>query len=252
MLASGWIQTWSAWPRVPTWYCYVFAWLLYASSWGEASKSWDAVLSHICSQRLADDLHMSADMHAKEAQGFLSTISNAEVLLDLILSLTNPQLYQCGLEAITKLKADDSSQLHANIRSWPSVYSGIQVISNRITPSHRDKGSAPSTYDLLLSVGTHSNARLSIHDIGSSFTYRPGSIILTCGRVLLHEVAEWGDGERLCFAHYMKDKVHERLSVHRPAWVQLDSYTHHMSEHFLARMTPSSSFRKWYTCRPIT
>ena len=45
-----------------------------------------------------------------------------------------------------------------------------------------------------------------------------------CGKVFLHEVQDWMGGERVCVAHYMKDFVHERLGVPRPALPREDDY----------------------------
>jgi hypothetical protein len=157
--------------------------------------------------------------------------------MNSILALTHKELYLCGLDAIHRLIFDEiQSKIHPNLHHWLSVYSAIQVISNRTTPPHRDKGGAPSYYDLLLSAGTHSDARMHIHDLGATFNYPPGTIILVCGRLLLHQVPPWGDGERICLAHYMRDNVHDRLSIIRADWVSFSSYTKGlMSEGFYSR-----------------
>ena len=48
--------------------------------------------------------------------------------------------------------------------------------------------------------------------------------MVLCGKVFLHEVQDWLGGERVCVAHYMKDFVHERLGVPRPALPTEDDY----------------------------
>ncbi|EGO04364.1 hypothetical protein SERLA73DRAFT_44664, partial [Serpula lacrymans var. lacrymans S7.3] len=85
---------------------------------------------------------------------------------------------------------------------WPSVYSGIQVIVNRETPSHSDKGGCPSSLDTLVSLGTNQNAILQLDNLKAELEYRPETMIGIMGRVLRHTVpaSSWGSGERICIA----------------------------------------------------
>jgi hypothetical protein len=100
----------------------------------------------------------------------------------------------------------------------------MQVIVNRLTPPHRDMGGSPTHYDLLVSAGTHSKARLEFREIGLELSYSPGTMAIVCGRVFLHEVRGWEDGERICVAHMMKDDVHDRQDVARPKWPEQSQY----------------------------
>lgn len=145
-------------------------------------------------------------------------------------------LYQIGAEAVQKLqKGQGLHTWHENVNLWPSVFSGIQVIVNRVTPSHRDSGAAASMYDLLVSAGTHQSATLGLGDVKANLTYKPGTVVLVCGRVLRHEVANWNLGERICMAHFMRDNVHERLGLPRPPWVNIQHYRDMMASGFQHR-----------------
>jgi hypothetical protein len=188
---------------------------------------------------MQDDLYVSQDLRTPEAAQFLSEIANAELLVDSILSLTSPELYKIGQEAINKLK-ETTQEPDLNVNLWPSSFSGIQVINNRTTPPHRDKGAAPTVYDLLLSVGTHSSSRIGLVDVQTTFSYAPGTVVLVCGRVILHEVSFWKGGERICLAHYMRDAVHDRLGLPRPDWVDMADYTRLMSQGFLSRLAKNT------------
>ena len=84
-----------------------------------------------------------------------------------------------------------------------------------MTPLHRDAGSAPSSYDLLLSLG-EGFANLHLTDVGAEFAYHPGTLVFLTGKVLEHGVPEWEGGERVVVTHYMKDLLQDRLHVPRP------------------------------------
>jgi hypothetical protein len=60
----------------------------------------------------------------------------AEIFLNLVLSLIHPELFESGVLMLRKLRTLDATQTIA--LEWQSVYTGIQIISNRLTPSHRD------------------------------------------------------------------------------------------------------------------
>ncbi|KAI6017841.1 hypothetical protein EDC04DRAFT_2607981 [Pisolithus marmoratus] len=80
---------------------------------------------------------------------------------------------------------------------WPSIYLGIDVIVSQETPPHLDQASAPSLLDLV-----------------------PGTMIFLAGKLLTHSVPKWEKGERIALAHYMKDAVHNRFGLARPAFTQ--------------------------------
>jgi len=75
-----------------------------------------------------------------------------------------------------------------------------------------------------MSAGTHTKAELSVPELGVHLSYRPGDVVAVCGKVFLHEVADWSGGERVSVSHYMKDNVHERLKVCHPNWPREEDY----------------------------
>jgi hypothetical protein len=107
-------------------------------------------------------------------------------------------------------------QLKIPLPTWPTVYSAMDVIANRITPTHYDQGGADSFYDHLVSFGQDHDAHFVVDDLHGKFAYQPGTSILFSGKVLGHSVPQWSKGERMVIAHYTKDNVQERLRVARP------------------------------------
>ncbi|KAG1804221.1 uncharacterized protein BJ212DRAFT_1486754 [Suillus subaureus] len=80
----------------------------------------------------------------------------------------------------------------ALVESWPSVFSGLEIIANHITFSHRDGGGSPSLLDLLVSLGRNHHATLALADLNAELDYSPGAMVYI---VLEHFVGPWGNGE---------------------------------------------------------
>ncbi|KAG1764090.1 hypothetical protein EV702DRAFT_1051462 [Suillus placidus] len=67
-----------------------------------------------------------------------------------------------------------------------------------------------------MSLGKGHQAILDLPDLGAKLEYAPGTMVYICGKVLEHGVPQWGDGERIVIAHFVKNKVHDRQSIPRP------------------------------------
>src|SRR5580704_13886868 len=116
----------------------------------------------------------SSTLQSPTVNGWLAGMDGSETLFNAITSLTHQALYTAGLKAKEKLGHPDQLlrvNTHDNVPLWPSVYTGVGVITNRVTPPHRDKGGCPQWYDLLVSSGTHSQATLDVVEIPTRFAY---------------------------------------------------------------------------------
>jgi hypothetical protein len=143
--------------------------------------------------------------------------------LNLTLSLIHPELYRCGLDILHKLRASGHTAEIA--KEWQSVYTGIAIISNRLTPKHRDRNGKPEWFDLLLNyAGPESKPKLLIHDVGLELDYSSGTVVGICGQIFEHQVGPWGEGDRVCYAHFMREAVRKRLEVQEAGWVNQSMY----------------------------
>ena len=144
-------------------------------------------------------------------------------MINLTLSLVHPDLYKSGLLILQKLRQEDAT---ADIASkWQSVYTGISIISNRITPFHRDSRGRPEWYDTLLSYSDNwARPKLLIEDIGLDLDYPNGTVVSFCGSIFKHGVKIWGPGDRVCYAHFMRESVRERLDIPAAGWVNQSIY----------------------------
>jgi hypothetical protein len=154
---------------------------------------------------------------------WLETSNGFERLLNLTLSLIHPQLFKSGLDILLKLRVHGPTMEIA--KQWQSVYTGIAIISNRITPSHRDTKGKPEWFDLLVNyAGADVKPQLLINDLGLALDYSSGTVVGLCGTIFEHEVKSWGDGDRVCYAHFMREAVRQSLGAADPGWVNRSIY----------------------------
>lgn len=149
----------------------------------------------------------------KVVQEWLRLMVPVERLLDGVLHVVYPDMWDSNNQA-TSLMLE---RLKRPLPVWPSIYPGMDIIANRISPQHTDMGGAVTFYDHLVCFGQDHNARLFLNELDGHFTYGPGTSVLFPGKALAHSVPEWSGGERLVIAHYAKDEVHCMLDVPRPS-----------------------------------
>jgi hypothetical protein len=77
---------------------------------------------------------------------------------------------------------------------------------------------------LLSYSDSEARPRLLIKDIGLDLEYSTGTVVGFCGSIFLHEVESWGTGDRVCFAHFMREAVRERLDAPAAGWVNRGMY----------------------------
>jgi Oxygenase domain of the 2OGFeDO superfamily len=157
-----------------------------------------------------------ARFHARHRRGY-----------NMLLQLIEPKLFEAGMSAIQTAKQLHHD--HQNIHLWNSV------IVNRMTPPHRDGGGWKACFDFLVAAGTYETAYLELADIGAKIQYNPGTVVAITGKNFRHAVKKWEGGERICYAHYMRNNIHNRLCVEQSGWVKEEHFTRWMSKWFLNR-----------------
>jgi len=67
----------------------------------------------------------------------MDQVQHPEVLCNAIMALISLELYDSGLKAIELIKQGrEMAKPHPHQQLWPSIFSGCQVIVNRVTPPH--------------------------------------------------------------------------------------------------------------------
>lgn len=147
---------------------------------------------------------------------WLAEIAETNAILSAILRVMHPDQFQAGKSALEKLRGQPD--LAEVLDKWSSVFTGVAVISNRITPGHRDTGGRLPWYDLLATVGNYHDAEFELSTLGIKLRYNPGTVIAVAGKTLEHGMPSF-KGERVCYAFFMKESVHERMRVEAPGWM---------------------------------
>lgn len=166
---------------------------------------------------------VSANFRLPAALDWLDAISQSNSILSAILAVIHPNLYDAGRQTMSCLIDTPEIGPQDVLSQWASVFSGVAVISNRITPPHRDGGSRRNWYDLLAALGSYRNCHLELPGVGISLEYAPGAVVGISGQVLEHGVPDF-DGDRVCYAYFMKDSVHEWAKVPGSNWMYANYY----------------------------
>lgn len=153
---------------------------------------------------------------------WLNEMADTISLLTGVLKIIHPELYLNGLDTLTRLYSlshnmPDSENIASVLSQWSSAFNAISVISNRTTPIHRDTKSRAQWYDLLLTIGPYSSSWIELPGLGLRFSYDSGTVVCFPGRILAHGVPDC-DGERVCYAFYMREALHARAKVGTCGW----------------------------------
>ncbi|KAG1882124.1 hypothetical protein F4604DRAFT_1577838 [Suillus subluteus] len=119
-----------------------------------------------------------------------------ELFWNAITTIANSGLFKAGAAAVLAVLQEVSSHPAKSpaVSQWPSIFSGLEVIINRMTLSHRDPGSSTTLYDLLVSLGKGHAANISLADIRMELDYSPGTMLFISGMALEHSVGPWLGG----------------------------------------------------------
>jgi hypothetical protein len=149
----------------------------------------------------------------------MDTIRIPEAILSAMFMIAHPAQYHHAAAARYHTLVDEHVTTRwPECRNWPSIFTGISVMTNRVTPTHLDGKGEHSGYDCLVSIGTANAAELNLADLGAVFPYPPRTVVFLTGRVLKHEVKEWGDGDRTCYAHWTRQAVFKKYGFSPTEW----------------------------------
>jgi hypothetical protein len=178
----------------------------------------------ISNQRISQQYpQASVSLRDSSALDWLDSISESNAVVSAILSVIHPKLYDAGRKTADLLRVTPQVGAQDILRRWASVFDGVSVISNRITKPHRDLGSRFNWYDILATSGTYEKCTLELPSLGISLEYGTGSVVGILGKVLTHEVRTF-EGDRVCYAYFMRDKVHDWARVPCSDWMCISHY----------------------------
>ena len=140
-----------------------------------------------------------------------------------ILSIIHPQQYFIGRSALLELaQRPDCVCYMSDVKNiltvWASPYTGLSVVVNRETPVHHDVQGRHPWMDMMVTYGPYHGARMELRSLGVQLSYKSGTIVALCGKVVPHAVSDC-TGEWACIAYYMRDTVHACLNVPAGTWM---------------------------------
>lgn len=62
-------------------------------------------------------------------------------------------------------------------------------------------------------MGSYGRTTARLPGLTAVFDYRAGTAIALCGRILAHEVDMHEDGDRVCFAWFIRDNIREYIGI---------------------------------------
>ncbi len=100
----------------------------------------------------------------------LQTQTNA--IIGGILSIIHPEQYNIGIAMLRTLRAHPEQVHKAEylpkiLGVWNAPFNVMTLMSNRLTPFHRDNGAASPWYDMLVPLGHYSMEELKCLDWGA-------------------------------------------------------------------------------------
>jgi hypothetical protein len=140
--------------------------------------------------------------------------------MSAVLSVTQPALYALNRESLLRLS--NSPELKDHVAVWGFAFNAITIISNRLSPNHRDRKSGRPEYsDVLVSLGGDAETVLDLVTLGIRCRYSSGSAAVFSGNVILHGASE-SLSDRVCIAGYTRPAVHCSVGVGATTWATLD------------------------------
>ena len=153
----------------------------------------------------------------------MQAISESNAISSAILAVIDPKLYDAGRQTAKRLMETPGTDPYDIHSHWASVFSGISVICNRETPPHRDGNSRLHWYDILVTLGRYRDCMFELPGLGISLEYGPGTAVCLLGNVLEHAVPNF-EGDRVCYAYFMRDNVYEWAKIPASDWMYTKHY----------------------------
>lgn len=151
----------------------------------------------------------------------METMGDASALISGILRITHPELFHTACKVMEEIK--NTHKCSDIIDQWGTPFNALSIVVNRSCPPHRDTKSRTPYYDILASFGDFSSVRINLKTFGMTAILRPGGMVVMSGHVVLHE-AEECDGDRVCYAWYMRGSVHSQMEGPPTSWMAQEVY----------------------------
>jgi hypothetical protein len=136
--------------------------------------------------------------------------------VNTILSHIDPQQYS-ALCRLHEAVCEDSPLVKALSAIDPLKMEGRAIMFNRMTPEHADRQDPFTSWATMVTFGRFSvGGSLYIRRLRLRIRYLPGDVVVIRGRLLAHEVEEWGPGQRISIAHFTHESLWQHYKISCP------------------------------------
>jgi len=172
-------------------------------------------------------MEVGAELRNPADREWVAAMAETNLLIRGAVGLIHPATFETGISCIKAIGRNDKickrENLEELMKMWTSPCTAASVINNRDTPLHRDNGATYGSMDFLTSVGGFDFGSFTVPSLGYKFIFISGTVIGLLGRVVPH--AAQVDGERLCYAQYLREVIMTPLGVAEPTFVNLNTLT---------------------------
>ena len=157
---------------------------------------------------------ISADFIKSGSQFSRATAAVAEMqslsmVVNVLLEKIDNNQFEALKSLLTKI-CSRSSAVRALTSIDPLMMEGRAIMYNRKTPLHTDRLDPLRGWATMITFGNFSEGGdCYIERLKLRIRYHPGDAIIIRGRILPHEVEEWGPGQRISIAHFTHTSIWE-------------------------------------------
>ncbi|GJE93296.1 hypothetical protein PsYK624_094550 [Phanerochaete sordida] len=167
--------------------------------------------------------HMRAILSDDKGPTWLSEGQECLALLSASLSIMHPPLLGAGLQSTFAIRdAETDPSVRAAMDAWPCAFNFVEIITNCCVSRRRSTLTRPEWFDLMCSVGTHSDASLVLDGLNLSLDYSPGTLAAFSPRLIPYSIP-MGSPDRIWYTFGMQNTLHKRYRIENPGWVKPDN-----------------------------
>ena len=120
---------------------------------------------------------------AASARQWLQDNTRFLAITAAVLAMTHPHQFQAGITILERVRANphllrEPGHFMHVLKTWCLPFTGVSIIANRETRSHRDVGGSPHWYDILATMGDYPETQFHLPSLGATFSYRHGTLAL--------------------------------------------------------------------------
>ena len=159
---------------------------------------------------------------AESGVAFLQDMKETNALISGIFRMLHPDQCRHGLAFYEDLRRfPDIADI---TRHWASAFTAFQVINNRTSPPHTDRGTSYGALDVLTAIGDFKGGHIHTPNLPVDFAQEPGCVLALATRVIPHGVQPY-EGNRISIAWFMKDDVMSWAQLPQTTWMSKEDMT---------------------------